>query len=55
MVSAPLYDYTRQVVASITISGPVYLFADENVALYRTKLLEATKNISLKLGYDSVN
>lgn len=55
MVSAPLYDYTRQVVASITISGPVYLFADENVALYRTKLLEAAKNISLKLGYDSVN
>lgn len=51
MVSAPLYDYTGKVVASITISGPVYLFTDENVTLYREKLLEAAHNISLKLGY----
>ena len=51
MVSVPLYDYTQKVVASITISGPVYLFTDENVKLYRSKLLQAAENISRKLGY----
>lgn len=51
MVSVPLYDYTQKVVASITISGPIYLFTDENVELYRSKLLQAAKNISQKLGY----
>ncbi|WP_251318420.1 IclR family transcriptional regulator [Flintibacter muris] len=51
MVSVPLYDYTQKVVASITVSGPVYLFTDENIKLYCSKLLQASENISRKLGY----
>lgn len=51
MVSAPLFDYTNKVVASITISGHIYLFTDENVEAYRGKLLRAAQSISAKLGY----
>ena len=51
MVSAPLFNYTQKVVASITISGPVYVFTDENVAMYREKLVQAAARISEKLGY----
>lgn len=53
MISAPLYDYTGNVVASLTISGPIYLFTTENVEMYRDKLLKAAQNISAKLGYQS--
>lgn len=51
MVSAPLRNYRGKVVASITISGPVYLFTDENVALYREEVIRAAERISVKLGY----
>ena len=35
MVSVPLVDYTGRVVATITVSGPVYLFTEKNVQQYR--------------------
>ena len=52
MVSVPIYDYTGKVVASITISGPVYLFSGENVSKYLNVLKQAASNISAKLGYE---
>lgn len=52
MVSVPIYDYTGKVVASITISGPVYLFSGENVSKYLNVLKQAASNISVKLGYE---
>ena len=51
MVSVPLFDYTERVVATITVSGPVYLFSEENIQQYRGCLTEAAKQISAKLGY----
>ena len=53
MVSVPLVDYTGRVVATITVSGPVYLFTEKNVQQYRACLTMAAGNISSKLGYRS--
>lgn len=53
MVSVPLVDYTGRVVATITVSGPVYLFTEKNVQQYRACLTKAAGNISSKLGYRS--
>lgn len=53
MVAVPLFDYTGRAVATITVSGPVYLFTEENVQHYRACLTEAAGKISSKLGYRS--
>lgn len=53
MVAVPIFDYTGGVVAAITVSGPVYLFTEENVQQYRACLTEAASRISSKLGYRS--
>lgn len=50
-VCTPIYDYTEKVVATITISGPIYLFSDDNVLIYREKLFQASGRISRNLGY----
>ena len=51
MVSVPLFDYTQHVVASITVSGPVYYFEEQKVASYLEELQRAAGRISRKLGY----
>lgn len=50
MVSAPIFNYTEKVIASITVSGPVYTFTEDHIKFYRTILLEAARRISQKLG-----
>ena len=51
MVSVPLFDYTQHVVASITVSGPVYYFEEQKVASYLEELQRAAGRISRKLCY----
>lgn len=53
MVSVPLFDYTGKAVATITVSGPVYLFTEENIQQYRACLTQAAGKISSRLGYRS--
>lgn len=50
MVAVPLIDFRGKAIAGITVSGPVYCFSDENIALYIQKLKAAAGRISLKLG-----
>lgn len=51
MVAVPLFDYTENVIATITVSGPVYLFTEDNIQQYRKCLTDAAQQISSKLGY----
>lgn len=50
-VSVPLYDYTKEVIASITVSGPIYFFTDNNIEHYLKTLRKAADQLSTKLGY----
>lgn len=49
--SAPIYDYTGDVVASLTVSGPIEVFTPEKVERFVLLLLKASSQISQKLGY----
>lgn len=51
MVSVPLYDYTQQVVASITISGPISSFTEKNISAYIEQLQQAAQKVSQKMGF----
>ena len=50
MVAVPIRDYTGNVIANITISGPVYMFTDENVKTYIDELNSARDQIEKKLA-----
>jgi len=49
-VSAPIFNYNRQVVGSIGVSGPMPRFNMEKAIEYSTLILEKAKKISSILG-----
>ena len=51
-VSAPIYDYSGQVVASISIAGPSIRFSDDRIQRYVRLVTAATLRISRSLGYN---
>ena len=50
-VAAPIFDQTGQVMAALTISGPIQRFTDENVARYCEQVKRVASQISAGLGY----
>lgn len=50
-ISAPIADYSKEVVASITISGPSIRLTEEKINLFITEILVASEKISRDLGY----
>jgi IclR family KDG regulon transcriptional repressor len=53
-VSVPIFNYTDEVVASLTISGPSVMFTKENIDNYISLLIEASNKISSRLGYKNI-
>jgi len=51
VVAAPIYDYTGQVTASVTVAGPAYRVTPELFPQLATRLTDATAKISERLGY----
>lgn len=51
MAAVPLFDYAEKVVATVTVSGPVYYFTEENIKKYVDCLREFADKISARLGY----
>lgn len=52
-VGVPVRDYTRRVIAGISISGPAYRFTDERLREELIPLaVDAGKKLSARLGYD---
>lgn len=53
-VAVPIRDYTRRVIAGISISGPAYRFTNERLEKELIPLAkEAGRSLSRRLGYDS--
>jgi len=50
-IGAPIFDYTGNVVASISIAGPEQRFTDDKIDYLIKKTLETADNISKALGY----
>ncbi|RTZ93403.1 MAG: IclR family transcriptional regulator [Deltaproteobacteria bacterium] len=55
-VAVPIRDYTRQIVAGLSISGPVFRMTDENLEKrIIPEILKAGREISKRLGFDIPN
>lgn len=52
VVTVPIYDYTKSVIAGLTVSGPTYSFTEETVKQYLEVLNREAKKLSQKLGYE---
>ncbi|MDO5377041.1 MAG: IclR family transcriptional regulator [Clostridia bacterium] len=50
-IAAPIYDYTKQVVACISVSGPVSRMSHDRLGDIRPTILEFSKQISETLSY----
>jgi len=50
-VAVPIRDYTGQIVAAISSTGPIYRFTDEWVERYLPELKKTALAISRELGY----
>jgi DNA-binding IclR family transcriptional regulator len=50
-VSAPIFDYTQQVIASVTVCGAHERFDTSAVDRICPPLIDAARNISRQLGY----
>ncbi len=53
-VAAPILDQNGEVIAALSISGPIQRFNDENVERYRAEVKRVAAQISESLGYDPV-
>lgn len=50
-IAAPIFDHTGKVVAGLSIAGMEANYQEEDVKNYAKKLLQATEEISKRLGY----
>lgn len=49
-IAAPIYDYSNEVVAGISLSGPEHHYVEENQIVFRNLLLQTATLISGQLG-----
>ncbi|HHE70875.1 MAG TPA: IclR family transcriptional regulator [Chloroflexi bacterium] len=50
-IAAPIRDFTGEVIAAMSIAGPVSRFPEEVTRRYVKLILEATRRVSVALGY----
>jgi len=50
-IAAPIFNSFGEVIASLSIAGPIYRFTDDMVSRNRDWVVDTSKKISLKLGY----
>lgn len=50
-LGAPIRNYKNEIVAAISVSGPITRVNEENIEEYTKPLLKAVKEISRRLGY----
>jgi len=54
-IAAPIFDYQGNVIASISISGPITRFTKEKISFYISLIKKAAEDISQSLGYHKVS
>jgi DNA-binding IclR family transcriptional regulator len=53
-VAAPIFNHESEVIAAVSISGPLQRFTKENVAKYCVEVKRVAAHISEKMGYNPV-
>lgn len=53
-IAAPLRDFTGNVVAAITVTGPNQRITNYKIPIFVKKIIDAAKEASKRLGYDMV-
>ena len=51
-IAAPVRDYTRQIIAGISVSGPVLRMTDDHIFQNISFLCDAARQISIQLGWN---
>lgn len=54
-IAAPIYDYTKQVVACISVSGPVSRMSHDRIRSIQPIILQYAKHLSETLSYTNVD
>ena len=52
-IAAPIKDYNNEIIAAISLAGPIQRINGEKSKLYINKVIEAAKKISVNMGYSS--
>lgn len=52
-IAAPIKDYNKNVIAAISLAGPIQRIQGTKAQIYINKVVEAAKKISLKMGYSN--
>lgn len=52
-VAAPVYDYTGNIIAGLSVSGPITRMTDEHIYEKLPFLLDAAQQVSLRMGYEN--
>ncbi len=50
-IAAPIRDYNKNVIAAVSLVGPIQRISGDKVQRFINKVVEAAKNISLQMGY----
>lgn len=51
-ISAPIKDYNKNIIAAVSIVGPIQRINQNKSRIFINKVVEAAKNISVKMGYN---
>lgn len=51
-ISAPIRDYNKNIIAAVSLVGPIQRINQTKSKIFINKVVEAAKNISLKMGYN---
>lgn len=54
-IAAPVRDYTGNVIAGLSVAGPIFHMADETLPVYTEQLLKVAHAIAYELGYREAN
>jgi len=54
-IAAPIFDYQGNVIASISISGPITRFTKEKISFYISLIKKSAEDISQSLGYHKIS
>lgn len=53
-ISAPIFDHQAKVIASLTLSGPIFRLDENNMEYFSRKVVAVAKEISCQLGWSGM-
>ncbi len=51
-IAAPIFGHTQKLVAALTVSGPVYVFTEDQIQAYARQIMSVCREISHEIGFN---